>query len=436
MPDEVIPSTGENFDLRDVLLRGRALDLEGRTRFFSKWVNGLFERGESLHLRLIDSAADREVTVLDRRTEEPHEMLMFGSNNYLGLTSHPYVRERVKRAVDEYGAGVGGPPLLNGYTSLHRELEERLSELKNQEETVLFQSGYGANVGLVSCLTSRRDTVIYDEYCHASFYDGLRITNASSVKFPHNDVAELERLLKAAPSQGQGDVFVAVEGAYSMDGDVAPLDEIVDLCEHYEAFLIVDDAHGTGVTGPEGRGTPAQFGVSGEVDISWGTLSKAFGVVGGFVSTSKPIADYLRFFARSYMFSSSIPPTVVAAVLAGMDLLEREPEIRERLWENIRYTIRGLRGLGFDLGEPQTAIIPLMVPRTMNIRKAAFDLHTMGIFVSTIEYPAVSVSQQRFRISLMATHTRSDIDRLLECVEMIWEKYAGQPAAESIEHSE
>lgn len=423
MSKQATPTGGENFDLREMLLRGRKLDFKGRTAFFSEWINRGFDLGNSMHLRVVSSAADREVTIHDRYTGEERPMLMFGSNNYLGLANHPYVREKMQQAVKDYGAGVGGPPLLNGYTSLHRELEERLSAFKGAEDTLLFHSGYGTNVGLVSCLPDRSDLILYDDYSHASFHDGLKMTPASAVKFPHNDVDELERLLEAASDQA-GDVFVGVEGAYSMDGDVAPLGDIVPLCRKHGALLMLDDAHGTGVTGPEGRGTASQFGVSDQVDINWGTFSKTFGVVGGFASASKPVVDYLRFFARSYMFSASLPPAVCAAVLAGLDLIERDPSIHARLWENIRYLARGLRDLGFDIEEPQTAIIPLHLPMTMNIRKAAFQFHRAGIFLNTIEYPAVPVSKQRFRISLMATHTKEDLDRLLTCIEEVWAEYA------------
>ncbi len=376
-----------------------------------------------MHLRLITSAADREVMMHDRLTDRARPMLMFGSNNYLGLANHPYVRERMQRAVDAYGVGVGGPPLLSGYTALHRELEERLSAFKKQEDTVLFHSGFGANLGMVSCLPERGDTMLYDAYSHASFYDGLKLTGARAVKFPHNDVDELERLLEATAGEA-GDVFVGVEGAYSMDGDLAPLDRIAPLCRRHGAILLLDDAHGTGVTGPEGRGTAAQFGVSDQVDVNWGTFSKTFGMVGGFVSTSKHVADYLRYFARSYMFSASLPPPVCAAVLAGLDLLEHEPELYDRLWQNIRYAVDELRGLGFDLPAVETAIIPLVAPPSMNLRKAALHFHKRGIFLNTIEYPAVPLSLQRFRISLMASHTKDDIDRLLECVEEVWATYA------------
>lgn len=416
---------GENFSLRDILLRGRKLNFKERTAFFSNWIETRAAQGESLYLRNVSSAADREVDVFDRYAGTTRRMLMFGSNNYLGLTNHPYVRHRVKQAVDAFGVGVGGPPLLNGYTVLHRELEERLAAFKKKDDALIFSSGYGTNVGMLSALLSRGDTLIHDAYCHASFHDGMKMSPAASVSFPHNDVEELSALLDAATSNADGDTFVGVEGIYSMDGDLAPLDRIAPLCREKDAILIVDDAHGTGILGPDGSGTAAHFGVDDAVDIAMGTFSKAFGVVGGFIATDKAITDYLRFFGRSYFFSASMPPTVVAAVLACLDVLEQEPEIRQRLQDNIDYTAQGLRQLGFDVN-PQSAIIPLLLPATMNLRKAAFHFHRAGIFLNSIEYPAVPAHLQRFRISLMATHTKEDIDRLLACVEEIWAIYASE----------
>ncbi len=415
------PNGGENFSLRDILLQGRKMSLDERTKFFSHWIGTRRTQGESLYLRTATSMADRAVDYFDPWTGTVRSMLMFGSNNYLGLTSHPYVREQVKKAVDKFGSGIGGPPLLNGYTTLHSELEERLSALKGKEDTLVFQSGYGANVGLVSCLAGKHDTVVYDVHSHASFYDGIKMADAPAVKFGHNDVEELETILQGLSSRTTGDTFVGIEGVYSMDGSLAPLDRIVPVSKRYGAILMIDDAHGTGVTGM-GRGTPEHFGVADDVDIAMGTFSKAFGVVGGFVSTTKPIADYLRFFARSYMFSSSLAPAVLAAVIASLELLEKEPGIHRQLMDNIDYLTRGLHRLGFGVN-PQSAIIPLPVPQTLNIRKAAYHFHRAGIFINSIEYPAVPANQQRFRISMMATHTREDIDRLLEVVEEVWNVY-------------
>ena len=338
---------GESFDAREVLLAGRNLSFAQRVNYFSNLLTHQFANHESLYMRLIASPADREVEVIDAATGRLRKMLMFGSNNYLGLANHPQVAERVQNAISQYGVGIGGPPLLNGHTRLHHELQERLSALKHAEDTVIFPTGYSANVGLMTSLVNRDDTVVFDEYSHASLRDGLKMARARHIGFAHNDLDELEALLEAP--RGSGDTFVCVEGVYSMDGDLAPLDEIVPLCQGRDAVLIVDDAHGTAVMGASGSDTAEHFGVDGLVDMTMGTFSKAFGVVGGFVSTSKDIANYLRVFARSHMFSASLPPVVIAAVLGGLDVLEREPWLRQRLRHNVRYAVAGFRQLGLGV---------------------------------------------------------------------------------------
>ncbi|RPH37186.1 aminotransferase class I/II-fold pyridoxal phosphate-dependent enzyme [bacterium] len=418
---------GENFDLRHILVRGRELGLRERMEFFQDFLRSLGTDREALTLRQIATAADRQVDVLDPHDGTKHMMLMFGSNNYLGLAHHPCVRARVEEAIRRYGTGLGGPPLLNGYTPLHRSLEERLAALKGTEDALLFSSGYGANAGVVSGLLNRKDIVLYDAYSHASFCDGLKLAGVQSLRFPHNDVGKLGSLL-AENRGGTHDVFVGVEGVYSMDGDLAPLDAIVPLCKAHGALLILDDAHGTGVIGRTGRGTAEHFGVHGEIDATVGTFSKTLAVTGGFIAASKPVIDYLRYFARSYMFSASLPPMVIAAVHAGLDVMEREPELLERLRENTRYAVQGFRSLGFDV-KGDSPIIALRVPIGMNIRHAGQEFHRRGIFVNSIEYPAVPVSQQRFRISMMAAHTRSDIDALLTAVKEVWEAFAARDLA-------
>jgi glycine C-acetyltransferase len=410
---------GENFDLRDVLLKGRTLQLSDRTAFFQEFLQGLRQREENLCMRCIGSPADREVTIVDLSSGQQQTMLMFGSNNYLGLATHPHVTSRAAKALSEFGAGVGGPPLLNGYTTLHRQLEERLADLKGTEDAMIFSSGYGANVGLVSGLTGKADIIVYDAYSHASFCDGMTMSGAQSFLFSHNDLSHLDMMLARASARPHSDIFVGVEGVYSMDGDIAPLDRILPLCRRYGAYLIVDDAHGTGVMGSHGRGTAEHFGLEGEIPATMGTFSKALTATGGFVAASKDIIDYLRFFARSYMFSASLPPATVATVLAGLDVLEQEPERLATLRENINYAASGLRKRGFSIPS-QSAILPLRVPEWMDIRKAARAFHERGVFINSVEYPAVPVSQQRFRISLMATHTREDIDHLMTAVEEVW----------------
>ncbi len=419
MENEIKYAGGENFDLHSILLYGKEMNLNDKTEFFKHFIKDLSSKNQMLCMRCIGSAADREVLVYDEITKSYRNMLMFGSNNYLGLANHPYVIQKVTEAVNEFGVGIGGPPLLNGYTELHRELEEKLAEFKNAEDAMIFSSGYGANVGLVSGLMNQDSIVLYDAYSHASFSDGIKLSSAQSYRFPHNDLKSLEARLKIIRSKSNCDVFIGVEGVYSMDGDTAPLDELLILCKKYDATLIVDDAHGTGVMGETGRGTAEAYNVEGNVDITMGTFSKTFAVTGGFVTASKEIINYLRFFARSYMFSASVSPGVVAAVLAGLEVIREEPERLENLKNNIGYANQSLDAIGFKSNN-NSAIIPLCVPQNMNIREAAYEFHKKGIFINSIEYPAVPLSQQRFRISLMATHTKNDIDRLVEAIEEVW----------------
>ena len=410
---------GENFDLREMLLKGRQLKLKDKAEYFTSFVNDLTETKQMHHMRCISSAADREVQVIDRYSSRKRKMIMFGSNNYLGLANHPYVKKKAAEAISEYGAGIGGPPLLNGYTILHRRLEERLAYLKGTEDVLIFSSGYGANVGLVSGLLNSNDIVVYDAYSHASFCDGIKMAEAKSFRFPHNNILLLNQRLEQNESDSNREIYVGVGGVYSMDGDLAPLDKIVPLCKSKGVILIVDDAHGTGVMGRTGKGTAEHFGIEGDIDITMGTFSKTFAATGGFVAASKPIINYLRFFARSYMFSASLPPVSIAMVLACLDVIENEPELLERLWKNIRYTASRLNEIGID-SESQSAIFPLHVPIGMDLRKAACKFNEKGLFVNSVEYPAVPISQQRFRISIMATHTKEDIDKLIEAIDELW----------------
>jgi glycine C-acetyltransferase len=412
---------GENFDLHNILAQGKTLNLDERTAFFDMFINDLAENQEMFCMRSICTAADREVEVVDPYTRIINKMLMFGSNNYLGLANHPYVKEKVHKSIDKFGVGIGGPPLLNGYTKLHRQLELRLAELKGAEDAMVFSSGYGANVGLVSGLLNSDSRILYDAYSHASFCDGIKMSGAKAYCFPHNNLEILEKRLSILRRESPKDIFVGVEGVYSMDGDLAPLDEIVTLCKRYNAYLIVDDAHGTGIMGENGRGTAEHFNVHGKVFLTMGTFSKVFSVAGGFIAGPKSVINYLRFFARSYMFSASLPPIVIASVLAGLDVMQNEPEVLKSLKDNIEYTAMKLRDAGFE-ADSRTAIFPLVAPEGMDIRKASGEFHRRGIFVNSIEYPAVPVSQQRFRISIMSVHTKADIDKMIDAVKAVFFK--------------
>lgn len=361
---------------------------------------------------------ENRTLIKDPLTGDIRSMLMFGSNNYLGLTTHPYIREAVKRAVDEFGVGMGGPPLLNGMSSLHRKLEARIAQFKGTEDALLFASGFQAQLGWVNGLLRDDDVLIFDELGHASLYDAVKLASVGSrvraFTFKHNNCDDLEqRLVKCKQLETSNRlIYVAVEGVYSMDGDLAPLPAIRQLCDRYGAILVVDDAHGTGVMGNKGGGTDEHFGLKGRIDVTMGTFSKALGVTGGFIAASREVIEYLRFFARSYMFSAALSTPVVAGVLAGLDIIDQEPERISQLRANSNYLLQQLQEKGFQASS-DSAIIPVRIPAEIEIRTLAWRFHQEGIFVNSVEYPAVPLNAQRLRISVMATHTRDDLDRFI-----------------------
>lgn len=418
--DEMPYHGGETFDLADVMLRGRQLNLADRCTLCNEFLGNLRDRQQLTVMRELLSPLDREILVSDLETQSAQRLLMFGSNGYLGLATHPRVMERVQQALSEFGVGSTGTSLLSGYTRLHRELEERIAALKGAEDAMLFSSGYAANVSLISALARPDDVLLYDEYCHASQVDGIRMGGFKRYyPFAHNSAQALAGL-EFDGTDGAQDVFVTVEGVYSMSGDVAPLDELVRVCHERRYHLIVDDAHGTGVMGPNGRGTAEHFGVEGQIEVTVGTFSKVFAVIGGFVAASRPLIQYLRFFNRSYMFSTSLPPPVVGAVLGGLDVIERDRSLLESLRANVRYLTSRLLDLGHDVKNSETPIIPLRVPADMDMRAASKRFEQRGIFINSIEFPAVPISKQQFRISVMATHRKEDLDSLIESVEEVW----------------
>lgn len=395
------------------------MDFKSRILGFADFIKQLQQTKGFTYRRLVTSPSDREVTIWDADAQKERRMLMFASNNYLGLANSPYVRQKVREAIDKYGTGLGGPPLLNGFTKPMQELEERLAHLKHQEAALVFPSGYMANLGMVNALVGPNDHILYDELSHASFHDAMRMGGMEATEFSHNNLPEMAATLEQLTTETKGTVFVGIEGVYSMDGDLAPLDKLVPIVKKYGALTMIDDAHGTGVLGKTGSGTAEHFGVEREVDLSMGTFSKSFAVTGGFVAGSRDLVNYMRFFARSYMFSAALPPASLAAVLAGIDVIENEPWLRERLLENARYATEKLRPFGLTT-QPGAAIIALQVPEWMDLRKANNHVHECGIFLNAIEYPAVPEGKERFRISLMAAHTREDIDRLAEVMEETW----------------
>ncbi|MCL6614915.1 MAG: aminotransferase class I/II-fold pyridoxal phosphate-dependent enzyme [Firmicutes bacterium] len=372
--------------------------------------------------RVLTSPSEARVRIIDRYTGQEREMINLASNNYLGLTTHPRVVEAGIKAYEKYGAGAGSVPLLGGTMALHRELEQKLAAMKGCEDAIIFTSGYSTNVGCVSGLVRKTDVAINDRLNHASLIDGCRLSGAGFRTFRHNDPASLEEVLAECDREFQGKLVI-VDGVYSMDGDIARLPEFLPIIRKYGARLMIDEAHATGVLGAHGRGTPEHFGLEGQIDIVAGTLSKALGGVGGFVASTREVVHYLRFYARSYMFSTALPPATAASLIAAVEVIQEDAALRERLWRHIRFFTENLRRLGFNLGRAETAIVPIIVGDQERLKAISREVHEAGLFINPVYYPAVPKKQDRLRISLMATLEQSDLDYALEVLERVGRKY-------------
>lgn len=344
-----------------------------------------------------------------RAVFDGREVVNLSSNNYLGLASHPKLREAAREAVARYGAGSGSVRTIAGTMSLHEELEARLARFKRTEAALVFQSGFTANAGTVSAILGKEDLIVSDQLNHASIIDGARLSRATIKVYPHRDMAGLRQALEEAKGEGFRRTLVITDGVFSMDGDVAPLPEVVALAREYGAISMVDDAHASGVMGRNGRGTVDHFGLHGQVDIQVGTLSKAVGVLGGYVAGSRTLIDYLIQRARPFLFSTSHPPAVTAACLAALDILENEPELIDRLWENTRFFKRGLAELGFDTGISETPITPVIVGEGSRAMKFSDRLFEEGVFAQGIAYPTVPKDKARVRTIVTAGHTPDDL---------------------------
>ncbi len=342
---------------------------------------------------------------------EGKKRIMMGSNNYLGLTHHPEVLEAAKSALERYGSGCTGSRFLNGTLDLHELLEERLAEFFGMDAALVFSTGYQANLGLISCLVGRGDTVFLDKLDHASIVDGASMGFGNTERFGHNDFDRLEQLLEKTGDRGK---MIIVDGVYSMEGDIAAVPELVDIARRHGAALAVDDAHAVGVLGPQGDGTAAHFDAVDDVDIIVGTFSKSLASIGGFIAGSDTVLHYLKHHSRPLIFSAALPPANTAGVLAAIEVMIAEPERRERLWKNTHRMQSGLRNLGFDIGPTQTPIVPVLIgtmERTFGFWRSLFDA---GVFTNPVVPPAVPAAECRLRTSLMATHTDDHIDYALE----------------------
>jgi 8-amino-7-oxononanoate synthase len=363
------------------------------------------EAGVYAFYRKISSAQDPVVTMNGR------DVIMLGSNNYLGLANHPEVKQAAVDALEKYGTGCAGSRLLNGTLDLHVELEDKLASFMKRESALTFATGFQVNLGVLSCLLGRHDIVFLDNLDHACIIDGARLGFGKIVKYKHNDMADLEDKLSRAPEDAGK--LIVVDGVFSMEGDLCTLPDLVRLKNLYGTRLMVDDAHGLGVMGEHGRGTAEHFGLEDEVDLVMGTFSKSMAAAGGFIAGDTTIVDYIRHTARAQIFSAASPPPLAAAVLKAVEIVEREPERREKLWENTRYMMAGIEGLGYDTAGTESPVIPMVVGDDWAVFSMVAKLEEEGVFVNPVITPAVPPGRAMIRTSYMATHTRDHLDRAL-----------------------
>lgn len=354
----------------------------------------------------ISSEQDTEVIVNGKK------VLMFGSNSYLGLTGHPKIKEAAKAAIDKYGTGCAGSPFLNGTLDIHIQLQDELAEFMGKDQVLLFSAGFQANSGTIPCITGRNDYLIYDELDHASIMEGKLITFANTLKYKHCNMQDLERVLQKLPLEAVK--LVVADGVFSMEGDLSPVDEMVALCDKYQATLMIDEAHGLGVFGREGRGTCDHFNMLPNVDLVMGTFSKSLASIGGFLAGDKETLNYLKHNIRPYIFTASIAPAATASVLAALQIMRSEPERQAQLWNNTEYALKCYRDLGFEIGNTQSPIIPLFIRDAEKTFLATRMIFDEGIFVTPVIPPAVPSQDTLIRFAIMATHTHEQIDTAVE----------------------
>ncbi|HEU4927465.1 MAG TPA: glycine C-acetyltransferase [Vicinamibacterales bacterium] len=374
--------------------------------YLSDELNALRQQNLYRRLRVLEDE-QKAHTTFDHRS-----VVNLSSNNYLGLTTHPRLRQKALEAVERFGVGTGSVRTIAGTMAMHMELERKLAEFKKVEAVVVFQSGFTANAGTVSAILTKDDVVISDELNHASIIDGCRLSRAAIKVFPHKDVDAARKIIEGLPA-GQRKLLIS-DGVFSMDGDLGPLPELCELAEQTGCIMMVDDAHASGVFGKNGRGTIDHFGVHGRVDVQVGTLSKAIGALGGYVAGTRALIEFLYHRARPFLFSTSHPPAVAAACIAAIDVLLEEPEIIDRLWENTRFFKGGLEALGFNTGASESPITPVVTGDGALAMKLSDRLFQEGVFAQGIAFPTVAKDKARVRTIVTATHTRDDLQFALD----------------------
>ncbi|MCI4126163.1 glycine C-acetyltransferase [Bacillus haynesii] len=377
--------------------------------FLASELDTMKENGTFQDLPIIESLQGSTVKMKGK------DIIQLSSNNYLGLTSHPRLQKAAEEAVKQYGAGTGSVRTIAGTFTMHDELEKKLASFKNTEAALVFQSGFTANQGILSSILTKDDIVISDELNHASIIDGIRLTKAGKKVYQHADMEDLEKILKKSMNYRMR--LIVTDGVFSMDGDIAPLPEIVRLAEQYDAFVMVDDAHASGVLGENGRGTVHHFGLDGKVHIQVGTLSKAIGVLGGYAAGSKVLIDYLKHKGRPFLFSTSHPPAVTAACIEAVNVLMEEPSLIKKLWDNTAYFKKGLEKIGLPLIKSETPITPILIGDEAEACRFSNTLFELGLFAQAIVFPTVPKGKARIRTIMTAQHSKEELDQALEIIE-------------------
>ncbi len=362
-----------------------------------------------------------EISDATEVTIDGKHKIMLGSNNYLGLTNHPDVIEAGVLALKKFGAGLTGSRFLNGNIILHEELEERLAEFVGKEKALVFSTGYGVNLGVLGATLGPGDVMLSDELNHASILDGGKFSKTKVMRFKHNNIQDLERCL-ASINKKKG-CLIVVDGIFSMEGDIFNLSDAVKINKKYKARVMIDDAHSLGVLGPNGEGTAAHFGLTDGVDLIMGTFSKSLAGIGGFIAGEDPIIDYLKHFSRTMMFTASLPPSNVATVMKALEIIQKEPERRQRLWDNTEYMLKNLKQMGFDIGNSTTPIIPIIIGADIKTFYVWKELLKRGVYTNPIIAPAVPANRGILRTSYMATHTRDQLDYCLEQILKVGKKF-------------
>src|SRR5467141_788857 len=377
-------------------------------------LRGLDQQDLLWHVRTLQSPSAPHARV------DGKSVIVFCSNNYVGLANHPKLRQAAIAATRKYGAGSGSVRVIAGTMDLHVKLEKALADYRGTESSITFQSGYATNLGVIMSLVDERDLIVSDELNHGSIIDGCRLTKAERRVYKHKDMSDLEKQLQGTERFRR--VLVITDGVFSMDGDIAPLKDIVKLTQEHSAVTYVDDAHGDGVLGENGRGITNHFHLEGKVDVDMGTFSKAFGCVGGYVVGSKDLCLYLQNKVRSYLLSGSQPPAIPGACIAAIQLVKKNPSLAKKLWDNTRYFKKALKDLGFDTGQSETPITPVMVGESGKAHKLADEMFKLGVFVLPIVYPMVGKEKARIRTIVTSAHTRKDLDQATDAFEKTGKK--------------